>query len=613
VKGLFGRLLDVDLTSGACRDYNIPEVWQELLLGARALGARILLSELSGIEAALSPENVLLFMTGPLQGTGVVGSGRHLVMSLSPKTGSVCDSYAGGYFGHELGRSGYDGILIRGASQEPVYLVLLDGVAQILSAEDLWGQGTARTEEILQNRHPRCRVASIGVAGERLVRMSCIIHDRSRAAGRPGLGAVMGSKRLKAVVVRGAQQKVLHDRQRFLKERAAYAKRFRHASFQSFGEYGTPRGIMGLNEMGILPTRNFQEGAFDGAERISGEYMHRTILAARETCAGCPLRCKRAVSTMSCGIEVKPEFGGPEYETIAAFGSLCLNDDLGSIAVANQLCNDLGLDTISAGVAIAFLMEASEKGLLGQDRVAWGDGEAIVSWVRRIAYREGVGDLIADGLDGFAAKLGADFAMTIKGVEVPMHEPRGKKGLAISYATSHRGANHMEGFHDTFVEIENAAPELGVISRYDRFDLSSKPSLVRVYEDLQGFVNCLVLCSFTTRGTGSQYAYPAIRSFLEAATGIGLSAEDMLKVGARGKALLDLLAADAGFSLSRHHLPTRFAEPLKYGASAGQSITPAELAGVVREYYDLRGYDESGPTPEMLSKLGLADCIRRRR
>ncbi len=609
MKGMNGRLLEVDLSAGTRGSYEIPETWQHLLLGGRALGARILRKELSGDETADSADNLILLLTGPFQGTGLTGAGRHLIMSISPKTGAVSGSYTGGYFGYELARSGYDGILVRGVAASPVYLSLLDGKAEIHEASDLWGKGTGETEEILTARHERCRVASIGIAGEKQVQMACIIHDRSRAAGRPGFGAVMGGKRLKAIVVRGHRSKPLHDEVRFARERSAYVLNFEHPSFKRLGEYGTPMGIGALNELGILPTKNFREGVFDAAERIGAERLHDTMLVGRESCAGCPIRCKRVVKTTYQGVDVIPAFGGPEYETIAAFGSLCLNDNLDSIALANQLCNDYGIDTISAGVAIAFLMEASEKGLLKGDVVSWGDASAVVAWIRKIALREGVGDRIADGLEDFAKELGADFAMTIKGVELPMHEPRGKLGLGISYATSPRGATHTEGFQDNLLEIENPTPELGVTEPYSRFDLESKPNLVRLYEDLQGFENSLILCLFTARAMGPQYFFPEIRSLLEAATGVELSVSEMLDVGARGKALMHLLAGDAGYTLASHRLPARFAKELPRGASAGHAIDPDDLGKAIAEYYELRGYGNDGPTEETLEKLQLGDVL----
>ena len=606
--GSFGRYADIDLSSGVCRDYEIPSLWSARYFGGRGIAARLLLHELNGDEDPLSPHNILVFATGPFQGTGLLGAGRHLVMGLSPKTRSVAGSYVGGYFGHELGKSGYDGIIIRGKAAGPLYLTLTNGQPKLHSAADLWGKGTGETETILTARHPNGRVASIGIAGENQVQMACIIHDRSRAAGRPGLGAVMGAKHLKAVVVSGNKEKTFYDRRRFHKERTSYAKLFLDQGMKTFGEYGTAAGVTWLSDMGLLPTKNFQAGVFDHAQSISGQRLHDTILAGRDGCVGCPIRCKRVVRTTFASKDVLPEFGGPEYETLAALGSLCLNGDLDSIAMANQLCNDYGIDTISAGVAIAFLMEAREKGLIDEP-ILWGDSKAIVSLISKIAYREGIGDSVADGLAAYASEMGADFCMTIKGVELPMHEPRGKQGLGISYATSPRGATHMEGMHDTMLSGETLSPELGITHSYDRFSLADKPEVVKLYEDLRSFSNSLILCVFTTRMVGAHYNYPQIRSLIEAVTGIGLTEQQMIEIGARNYALLRLHAARTGYTMDDDMLPKRFSSPLSRGGSAGYSISEEDLRSAVEAYYQARGYDRLGPTDATLRELGMDDCL----
>jgi len=490
-----------------------------------------------------------------------------------------------------------------------VYLTLIDGKATLQPADDLWGKGTGQVDRVLTERHPGAHAASIGVAGENLVQMACIIHDRARAAGRPGLGAVMGSKRLKAVVVHGNADKPLADPERFRQERTAYARSLaQDEGTRWFGEYGTSRGVTRLSEMGLLPTKNFREGTFDDAEAIGGERLHDTILVDRDTCAGCPIRCKRVVKTRFAERDVLPEFGGPEYESIAALGSLCLNADLPAVALANQLCNDYGLDTISAGVAIACVMEASEHGLVDPP-VAWGDAEAVVDLVDRIAHREGIGDALAQGTQAYADGIGADIAMTIKGVELPMHEPRGKQGLGISYATSPRGATHMEGPHDTMLSGEHPTPELGIDRPYDRFSLSDKPGVVKVYEDLRSFTNSLVLCAFTVTEVGEGYNFPAIRSLVQAATGLELDTEEMLAIGERNYALLRMHAARCGYTTAHDGLPARFAQPLPRGGSAGHAIEPQQMREAIDAYYEARGYDQRGPTDETLRRLGMDDLV----
>jgi aldehyde:ferredoxin oxidoreductase len=609
--GAFGRYLLVDLTSGYIRDYPIPEAWLEKHLGGRGIGARILLEELKAKDLRaldpLGPENILIFATGPFQGLAIAGGGRHAVLGISPKTRAGADSYAGGFFGHELGRSGYDGLIVTGRAAQPVYLTLIAGKAELHDARALWGKETAEVEEELQRRHGKVRVACIGPAGENLVKFACIIHDRTRSAGRPGFGAVMGSKNLKAIVVLGHQEKPIHDRNRFVELRKELALALAGERWiRRFRSCGTAGGVVALNEQGILPTKNFQEGVFDRAGAISGQVMAETILVRADSCAGCPIGCKRVVSAKFDNEEVDPRYGGPEYETVAALGSLLLNDDLEAIALANQKCNAYGLDTISTGVTIAWAIEATERGLLKSD-LKWGEPRAILRTIDLIGRREGLGAELAKGIDYLERKYGGDFAVHVKGVEVPMHEPRGKVGLGLSYATSPRGATHLEGMHDTMLETESPTPELGVTEGLDRFSWEGKPRVVKIYEDLRSFTNSLVMCVFIPSMTEPGYNYPQIREILNALTGLEIDAEEMLRIGERNFNLLKILAARAGYTRKDDGLPKRFSEPLPRGASAGRPIPDAVLQRMIDEYYRLRGWDEYGPTASKLEELGLAE------
>jgi aldehyde:ferredoxin oxidoreductase len=607
MKGVYGRYLDVDLSSGAFADREIPAQWYELHLGGRGIAARLLLELVPPAASALGPENALVFASGPLQGTGMAGAGRHVVAAKSPKTGSISDSSAGGFFGHELGRSGYDGVIVRGHAPAPVYLLLYDGRAELACADELWGKASLEVDESLRQRHPGARVATIGPAGEKTVQMACIVHDGNRCAGRPGLGAVMGSQRLKAVVVKGSREKALESPSSFARERTAFAQSLaQDPNLESLGRFGTARGMLVNNALGILPTRNFREGIFSDVERISGEEMAVGILAKRDTCAGCPVRCKRVVQTSWAGRGVDPRYGGPEYETMAAFGSLCLCSDLSAIALVNQICNAEGIDTISCGVAIAALMEASERGLI-RETIRWGDARDVVSWAERIARREGLGNEIANGLEQWARSIGADFAMTIKGVEVPLHDPRGKPGFGLSYASSPRGAAHMEGMHDPMLEVEAPTPELGVTSGIDRFQLAGKAPHAVLYENLRSFTNSLVMCAFTTNMTGPRYNYAPIRKLLESATGLALLPKDMLRIGERNMALLRLYSALVGYRRQDDRLPERFHEALPEGASAGRPIDREAFNRELKEYNKLRGYDDWGPTEGQLRDLGMPE------
>lgn len=614
MKGCFGKYLHVDLTNGECAEYAIPEQWQMLHLGGRGIGTRILLQELARGADPLGPENILIFATGPFQGTGVPGGGRHAVIGKSPKTGTVNEAYAGGFFAHELGTSGYDGIMIRGKAQSPRYLTLIDGKAELHDAGDLWGLTTTEVEEQLQSRHRGVKVSSIGPAGEKMVKFACIINDHSRAAGRPGFGAVMGSKNLKAVAVKGGLKKEFFDPEKLKQLRREFTKHLmQDFGVQSLGRFGTSSGAQSLNGLGILPTKNFQDGVFEGCRNINIE-SYEKILVDRDTCSGCPVRCKRVVETEFDGEKVERKYGGPEYETVAALGSLCLNDNLRAIALANQKCNQHGLDTISLGTVIAFVMEATEKGYIDRaEGLQWGDARGIIRLIDKIVKREGLGALLAQGLDVAAEKLGADFAVHIKGQEVPLHEPRGKKGLAISYATSPRGATHLEAMHDEMLQgVESPTPEIGVTGIYERLSWDDKAALTKKYEDLYSFVNSLVMCGFLSWNRAASkeyYPFPHIRQLLHAVTGLELDAPAMMKIGERNYALRKILTARDGYSRKDDGLPRRLKEPLLSGPCAGESIPEDVLQKAIDEYYLLRGFDNFGPTKEKLKELGLDDLV----
>ncbi len=603
--GFFGKFLDVDLSKETITDYKIPNNWIEKYLGGRGIGARILLEETKGREDPLGPENILIFGTGPLQGTRTAGAGRHVVMSISPKTKSISDSYAGGFFAQELGTSGYDGIIVRGQAKSPKYLALIDGEANIQNANDLWSEPVGVVDNRLKEEYEGGKVSAIGIAGENLVKFSCIINDRNRAAGRPGFGAVMGSKKLKAIIVKGSSEKPLFDEKALKKARSNLVSKLIKSPVKSWGKYGTTGTLLGLNELGILPTKNFQKGFFDNAEDISGEAMFEKIQVNRDSCTGCPVRCKHIVKTEFEGEKVKEEYGGPEYETLAAFGSLCLNNNLKSIALANQKCNMYGLDTISTGNTIAFTMEATEKGLI-DDGIDWGNSGKILEIIEKIAKKEGIGKRLAKGIDELAEELEADFAMQVKGQEIPMHEPRGKKALAISYSVSPRGANHMEILHDT---INNHPSELPIKGSINRLDIEKKPFYCKIYEDLVSFTNSSIQCAFTSwiAHRNAAYTYPEIRKAIEAATGMEINSEKMLIIGERNFNLLKILAMRSKISRKEDKLPNRFEEPLQEGASSGESIPNKKLKEKIEEYYKIRGWDNFGPTEEKLEELGIGN------
>ena len=616
MKGVSGRYVDANLSEGTVRDYGIPDEWCRQYLGGRGIGLRILLEELNGDEDSLGPENILVFATGPLQGTGIAGAGRHAVIAKSPKIGSLSDAYAGGFFAHELGTSGYDGIIVRGKAAKPVYLALIDGKMTIQSADRLWGLNTGETEQRLKKTHPGARVTSIGPAGENLVTFACIMNDMSRAAGRPGFGAVMGSKNLKAIAVKGGELKDVYDEEMLADVRKKLvAELTSNPKIQEFGRNGTASYVNFYNDEGLLPTKNFQEGVFNGAKNIDARTspLFKRMLVGRDNCTGCPIRCKQKVKGAFGGRTILEDYGAPEYETLGALGSNCLNKDIAAISLANQLCNQYGLDTISTGVTISFAMEASEKGLI-KETIQWGDPEAVVGLIEDIAFRRGLGDVLADGIDKVAAEIGADFAMHIKGQELPMHDPRGKKALAISYATTPRGGNHMEALQDDGAELlgKLGTPEIGIYGPIKRTSWENKARYCKIYTDLASFSNSAIVCTYVGWDgvlLMGYNPYPRIREALYAATGLEIGVCEMLLIGERNFNMLKIGVAQSGYMRHDDALPQRFKDPLLRGNSSGESISNEMLRKSIDEYYKLRGWDDYGPTDDKLAQLDMKEFV----
>jgi len=609
--GSFGKALEVDLTRGRITELKVPDEAFERHLGGRGLAAWLAFKHLTPRVDALGPRNVLIIATGPLNGLQVPGAGRHVTAGKSPATERYGEAYTGGWFGTELKETGYDALLVHGRAEHPTYLTILDGTAELHEAAALWGQPVAETEAWLKERYGQLRSSSIGPAGERLVRFASVISDRNRSAGRCGFGALMGSKRLKSIAVRGSTKVPVADERAYREALKTFTKKLMSDPEQDyFGKYGTAGGVEYLNEYGILPTRYWREGEFEAAKEISGETMASSILTGRNNCTACPVRCKREVTTEVPGEEerVTPDKGGPEYETVAAFGSLCGNADLRVIALANQLCNQYGLDTISTGSLVAFAMEASDRGLI-PDHIPWGDGRAIIETVRKIALREGIGDLLAEGSRRAARELGPEaeaFACHVKGGEVPMHEPRGKVGLGLSYATSFRGATHLEGFHDSMAEADNAAPEFGFNSGISRFQLEGKAPLVKTFEDVNSWCDSLIMCIFTFLPTGKFANWREVNAVVSAVVGRPIEKEAMLEFGERNYNLCKLLTIREGWTKTEDRLPKRLLQALPKGGSAGRPIDEAGFAKLVADYYAVRGWDGEGrPTPELLRRLSL--------
>jgi len=618
--GYAGRLLRVDLTSGRIWDEPLDEARARKYLGGRGLGARIIFDEVPRGADPLGPENRLVFAMGPLAGTSAPGSGRFGVMAKSPLTGVFGEAYTGGFFAHELKYAGYDGIVVQGKSDRPVYIHIRDGAAEILDASHLWGQETVDVQKAIRRAHNDngYRVAGIGEAGENLVRFACVINDADRAAGRTGMGAVMGSKNLKAIAVRGRGGVDIADPKRFMSHfRDGVATMREHAVMEHFTSLGTSGGVENLDKRGTLPTRNWESGTFEHPDKISGSAMKKDgIFKKNRACQACTVGCTRVVEVKSGPFAgVRPIYGGPEYETVAAFGSGCGNNNLESIALANQLCNAYSMDTISCGSVIGFAFDCFEKGYLTEKDVGfalpWGDSHAIIKLIHMIARREGVGDLLAEGVREAARRIGGDapkLAVHVRGLELGMHEARGKKGLGISYATAPRGADHMEGFHDTSYTAKDAMPKIGVTKSFDPYVLEGKSAEIRAVENYASFINSIPICYFLSPLV-SLDNMDHVAGMVAAATGWDeLPIEEQLQIGERNYNLARAFTCRETDGPPEDKLPWKISQAFKEGKTKGQSIPDDQMADALQVHYKVRGWDEQGvPTREKLAELGIPE------
>ena len=616
--GYNGKILRVDLDRESITVEELHETLYSRYLGGGTLALHYLLNELKPKSDPLGPENILVFSGSVISGTPATGLSRFSVAAKSPLTNAFGEAEAGGWWIPELKFAGYDAIVIKGKAPRPVYLWIHDGEAEIRDARQLWGKFSKETQEEIRKElgDERIRIASIGPAGEKLVKVACILNELKHANGRTGLGAVMGSKNLKAIAVRGKKKMEVADEES-VKRLSKWLKDTYEEPYFSIGNLGTARVTVMLSEQGILPTFNFREGSFGGAEAISGETMSKTILVRRGTCYGCFVRCKREVQVTE-PYSVDPIYGGPEYETVAAFGSICGIDDLKAISYVNQLCNAYGLDTISTGSLISFAMECYENGLLkkgdtgGMD-LRFGNVEAMIRMVEMIGKREGLGDILADGICSAAQKFGkgADrLAMHVKGMPLPFHEPRGKVGVGLAYAVSPTGPDHMEFPHDPFWATEAGIAllrPLGILEPVDVFDLG--PKKVRIFIYLQQYfdlLNSLGICMFTAKPFGP-HTFTEIVDYVKAVTGWQTSLFDLLKVGERHSNMARIFNLREGFTSREDTLPDRLFNPMEGGTLKGKKIDKEQFSRAVETYYQMMGWDpETGvPKKEKLAELDL--------
>ncbi|NOR82532.1 MAG: aldehyde ferredoxin oxidoreductase [Ardenticatenales bacterium] len=612
--GFMGRILRVDLTNARVSEEPLSERYTRMFLGGSGLATKYLFDELEKGVDPLGPDNKIIYMTGPLTGTISPSSGRFSAVTKSPLTGLWGEANSGGQWGCDLKRAGFDGIIIEGVAPRPVYLVVDHGKAELRDAEGIWGTSVAETTKSIKDAlGRRFNVSCIGVAGENLVRYSAILNDVHRALGRCGLGAVMGSKRLKAIAVAGDQKSTLADRESF-REAAKRASDFANESLlkMTLEVYGTAMVLDLVNVKGGLPTRNWQSGTCSYADAINGPAINETILVGRKACFACPIACGRVIEVKSGKYACQGE--GPEYESIGALGAMCDVSDLEAITYAHLVCNDYGLDTVSTGSTIAFSMECYEKGILTTAEtnglaLEFGDADVMIELIHKIAKREGIGDLLAEGTRRVSEKLGRGsqkFAMHVKGLELPAYDCRATKITGLAFATANRGGDHITAYIQgpTFLDLPFLIVEESTIQDVT-VENPAEARVVKEMEDALTVFDSVGCCKFLGMALMAEDVAPIIAH----ATGWSFGASDFRKAGERIYNLARAFNVREGCTRADDTLPDRLLEePLLEGPAKGLVV---DLEPLLDAYYEFRGWHPGtgSPTAEKLEELGLEDVM----
>ncbi len=619
-------ILDIDLTHLKYSVKKLDGSIYKKYPGGSALGMYLLLKEMEAKVDALSPDNLLVFSVSPLTGLPISGQSRMVVTSKSPLTGTAGDSQAGGFMPAHIKANGYDAIVFRGKAEKPVYLYIDADKVEFKDAKRVWGKITGDAEEVIKEEleEKRIEIAQIGPGGENLVKYACILNERSRANGRLGMGAVMGSKNLKALVVKKQRAIKPMDMDGFKKLTKNVKERMSHnPGISGLYENGTDGLLEPHNNIGFLPTNNWQSGYFseDKAKKITGTTMKETILINRDTCYACAIRCKRVVEVKG---KVDPKYGGPEYETVGTFGSYCGIDHLEDIALANQLCNMYGLDTISCGATIAFAMECYEKGLISEKdtdglELKFGNSSVLKELIPMIARREGkIGDLLAEGSKRAAEKIGShaeEYVMACKGNELPAHMPQFKQSLALIYSLNPYGADHQSSEHDTALMAPLDSQEwqwstkIGDFEPVHDYKGLDKNKTKYAYESQKFFsmLDSLSLCQFAWGPAWQLYGPDELVDLCKYGIGWDTSIEELKEIGERRMNMMRYFAAREGFTKKEDILPKRLHQPLPDGPSKGACVDKKEFEAAKQYYYELAGWDKDtgNPTFETLKKLHL--------
>ena len=616
--GYNGKILRVDLTSREIAvDENGPGFYRTYL-GGSLLGTYYVFKETEHGVEPLSPGNVLVFAPSITTGAPVTGVSRFNITAKSPLTGGIGDTQCGGGWGSKFKHSGFDAVVIKGKASSPVYILIDQGQIEIRNASHVWGKTTGEAQALIHEEleDNRIEIAQIGPAGENLVRFACVTGGLSHFAGRTGMGAVMGSKNLKAIAVRGKQTYSFSDEECIKEMARKGAERYKESELhQNFHKYGTAMGMPSLKEMGQIVTRNFQSGYFELTDEITGQKLTETILTGTDTCWSCVIRCKRVVETTE-PYDIQAQYGGPEYETISMLGSNLGIGELPIICKANEICNKYTMDTISAGAMIAFTMECFEKGIITEKEISglrlnFGNGEAALKMLEMIALRQGVGDVLADGYQRAISLWGEecqDFAIQAKNQPFPAHMPRIKPSQALMYAVNPFGADHMSSEHDWLSAVDgDLARGLGVteFTEFESLD-AVKVRATMLSQFYYSLLDTLTLCDFCW-GPGALYGYRDVERFVEAVTGWQMTFWELMKAGERRINLMKAFNVREGFGRSQDMLPNRVFEPLPDGPSKDKKVDSDRLKAAIKQYYAMMNWDiESGqPTRGKLLELGL--------
>jgi aldehyde:ferredoxin oxidoreductase len=611
--GYHDRVLRVDLTARRIWTETVGEETWRAFLGGAGYGAKVLLDESFPGMDPLGPDNPLVFALGPYQAGNAPGNAKWSVVAKSPLTGTYGDSAAGARWGVELKKAGYDAIVVKGASTTPVYLMIQDGEFSLKDAQDLWGLDAYQTVDALKEREtdPRLAVACIGPAGEKMVRIACIVADGHSFAGRTGLGAVMGSKGLKAIAVRGTGDAPVHDPQGYAQaSKARFREILQAARDNGLREHGTPNLCVTAEAFGDMPIKNWTGDVWpEGAARL-GAPNYTTALGVKPLpCVNCPVGCHRSIEVKAGRYKVKGP--GPEYETLGMLGTNLYIDDPEAVALANDICNRLGIDTISAGTCVGVAMECQEQGYLSQEKsgmdLSWGNAESAITLVEKIGKREGFGDLFALGPVAAAKAIRPGMeehlVANVKGLDLPAHDARACWSLGINYATSTRGACHMRGVTEDVEMGGFFIPEIGVVKDWSLFfSPEHKSEMACKLQDYCAFMNSLVICAFMVNG--GDLSMTSLIDLVNKATGWGWDVQDVMETGSRIFTAQRLVNIRDGHSRATDTLPYKMTVKAKEGFRAGKA--PVPFHGYLDEYYSLRGWDEKGyPTREILKRLGL--------